>query len=110
MNLSFPNHVLKELSNQRTPDIIEDLETLSKHFNAKKFKTDEAFKFITDEETFDTKNFAVINLFGQDTFSIFTKVKEHETDSKRKSTIYNHTNHLYQKNNNILMTSIPTTQ
>ena len=88
MNLSFPNYVLKALSQTRELDVIEDLETLSKQFNTARINTSEAFKFIFDEENFDTKNFALINLFGQDTINIFVKAKSHETESKSKSKNY----------------------
>ena len=85
MKLTFPNYVLKEQSKKRSHEVIEDLETISKHFNAARINTDEALKFIIDNENFDTENFALINLFGQDTINIFVMAKEHETDSKSKS-------------------------
>ena len=84
MKLSFPNYVLKALSQKREPDLIEDLETLSKQFDIAKINTSEALKFIFDEDNFTTENFALINLFGQDTINIFVKAKQHATENKSK--------------------------
>ena len=80
MELSFPTYILEHLALKITDNIIEDIQTLIDHFKLDTLKTDEALKFILDTETFDTGNFAIINLHGEQ-INIFSKVLEHDTPS-----------------------------
>jgi len=83
MELSFPNYILEALALKRADNIIEDIQTLIDRFDPTILKADEALKFILDDkDTFDTDNFAIINLHGEQ-INIFTKALEHD-NQKRK--------------------------
>ena len=82
MELSFPNYILEALALKRADNIIADIQTLIDNFNPDILKTDEALIFILDKETFDTGNFAIISLHGEQ-INIFSKALEHD-NQKRK--------------------------